>query len=112
MKRMARVLSLVLVLVVCFSVSVLAVPPGQFTSTSVSISALNTLGSTIIGVLQVVATIVAIAVLLFIGIKYLLAAPGEKANIKTVLVPYLIGAILIFATVPILEIFQSFAQQL
>ena len=112
MKRMARVLSLVLVLVVCFSVSVLAVPPGQFVSTSVSISALDKLGATIIGVLQVIATIVAIAVLLFIGIKYLLAAPGEKANIKTVLVPYLIGAILIFATVPILEIFQSFAKQL
>ena len=69
---------------------------------------MDKLGATIIGVLQVIATIVAIAVLLFIGIKYLLAAPGEKANIKTVLVPYLIGAILIFATVPILQIIKGF----
>ena len=114
MNKTLKVLSLVLVLVVCFSLPALAanIDLDQFTSTEVNISELNTLGSTIIGVLQVVATIVAIAVLLFIGIKYLLAAPGEKANIKTVLVPYLIGAILIFATVPILEIFQSFAKQL
>ena len=108
MKKVAKVLSLVLVLVVCFSVTALAVDPGQFSGNTQEAGGLNDLGNSIIGVLQVVATIVAIAVLLFVGIKFLLASPGEKANIKGVLVPYLIGAVLIFATVPILQIIKGF----
>ena len=108
MKKVAKVLSLVLVLVVCFSVTALAVDPGPFSGNIQGAGGLNDLGNSIIGVLQVVATIVAIAVLLFVGIKFLLASPGEKANIKGVLVPYLIGAVLIFATVPILQIIRGF----
>ncbi len=112
MKRAVKVLSLVLVLVVCFSVTVLAVDPDQFSGNTQGASGLNNLGNTIIGVLQVVATIVAIAVLLFVGIKFLLASPSEKANIKGMLIPYLIGAILIFATVPILQIIKGFTEGL
>ncbi len=112
MNKAFRILSLVLILVVCFSVPALAVDPSQFSGNTQGASGLNNLGNTIIGVLQVVATIVAIAVLLFVGIKFLLASPSEKANIKGMLIPYLIGAILIFATVPILQIIKGFTEGL
>jgi choline-glycine betaine transporter len=108
MNKMFKVISLVLVLVVCFSLPVLAVDPGNFSGNTSGTEGLANLGNTIIGVLQVVATIVAIAVLLFVGIKFLLASPSEKANIKGMLIPYLIGAIIIFATVPILQIIKGF----
>lgn len=110
MNKMFKVLSLVLVLVICFSLPVLAVDPGLIDPNTSGTSGLNELGGKIIGVLQVVATIVAIAVLLFVGIKFLLASPSEKANIKGMLIPYLIGAILIFATVPILQIIRGFTE--
>ena len=110
MKRAIKVLSLVLVLVVCMAIPVLANGDilSQLSGDPTGTSGLIPLGNTIIGVLQVVATIVAIAVLLFVGIKFLLASPSEKANIKGMLIPYLIGAIIIFATVPILEIIKGF----
>jgi uncharacterized membrane protein (DUF485 family) len=108
MKRAIKVISLVLVLVVCFSLPVLATDLDWVNPNISGTEGLTNLGNTIIGVLQVVATIVAIAVLLFVGIKFLLASPSEKANIKGMLIPYLIGAIIIFATVPILQIIKGF----
>lgn len=109
--KVIKVISLVLILVVCFSVTALALDPSTFMSSvgPNNVSALNTLGGTIINVMQVVATVVAIAVLLFVGIKFLLASPAQKANIKDMLIPYVIGAVLIFATVPILGIIKSIA---
>ena len=73
------------------------------------ISDLDTAGNAIVGVMQVVATVVAIAMLLFVGIKFMMAAPAEKANLKGALIPYIVGAILIFAAIPLLKMVQSFA---
>lgn len=123
-KNIVKVLSLVLVIVLCFSFAAVfgfsnggsndgsndgvKIPTGG----SVSATGLDNLGGIIIGVLQTVAGIVAVSVLIFVGIKYLLASPGEKANIKGSLIPYVIGAVLIFAAVPILGIIKQFTSGL
>ena len=107
--KIMKVLSLVLVLVMCMATVALAVNPSSITISTSGTSQIGTVGGRIIGALQIVATVVAIAVLLFVGIKFLLASPSEKANIKGMLVPYLIGAVLIFATVPILNIIKNTA---
>ncbi|MDD4066820.1 MAG: hypothetical protein PHH22_02470 [Clostridia bacterium] len=119
-KNIVKVLSLVLVIVLCFSFAAVfgfsnggsnggvKIPTGA----TVTAKGLDNLGGIIIGVLQTVAGIVAVSVLIFVGIKYLLASPGEKANIKGSLIPYVIGAILIFAAVPILGIIKQFTSGL
>lgn len=131
-KNIVKVLSLVLVIVLCFSfAAVFGSSNGGFndgsnggsnggsndgvkipTGATVTAKGLDSLGGIIIGVLQTVAGIVAVSVLIFVGIKYLLASPGEKANIKGSLIPYVIGAILIFAAVPILGIIKQFTSGL
>lgn len=127
-KNIVKVLSLVLVIVLCFSfAAVFGSSNGGFnggsndgsndgvkipTGATVSATGLDKLGGIIIGVLQTVAGIVAVSVLIFVGIKYLLASPGEKANIKGSLIPYVIGAVLIFAAVPILGIIKQFTSGL
>lgn len=121
-KNIVKVLSLVLVIVLCFSFAAVfgfsndeeKIPDGVKIPTGGSVTAkgLDNLGGIIIGVLQTVAGIVAVSVLIFVGIKYLLASPGEKANIKGSLIPYVIGAILIFAAVPILGIIKQFTSGL
>lgn len=61
----------------------------------------------IIGIIYVIATVVSIAMLLIIGIKYMIAAPDQKASLKARAVPYLIGAALIFGAANILRFIET-----
>ena len=69
----------------------------------------TTIINMIIGTVQVVGVFVAIAFLIFIGIKYMVAAPGERAEIKKHLVAYVTGAVVMFGAAGILEIIEQFA---
>lgn len=52
---------------------------------------------------------ISIVMLLYIGIKYMLAAPSEKADLKKSLVIFVVGAVLVFAATTILDIITNFA---
>ena len=52
---------------------------------------------------------VAVTMLVMVAIKYMSAAPGEKADIKKHAVIYVVGAIVMFASTGILGIIQKFA---
>ncbi len=58
-------------------------------------------GNNILGIIQIVGTIVAVGVIMVIGIKYMMGSAEEKAEYKKTLIPYLIGAVLLFAAVNI-----------
>ena len=58
---------------------------------------ITTLGGRIVTIVQVVGVIIAVIILLVIGIKYLLGSAEEKAEYKKTMIPYLVGAVLIFA---------------
>lgn len=51
--------------------------------------------NSILGVIQWIGFIVAIGMLIYVGIKYLTAGAGTKAEVKSNLVPMLIGAVLV-----------------
>lgn len=55
------------------------------------------LGSQIIGVVRTVGILVAVVILLILGIKYMVGSAEEKADYKKSMIPYLVGAVLIFA---------------
>ncbi len=75
-------------------------------------SRLESMGNTIVGFIQVVGSIISVAVLAIIGIKYMTGSVEEKAEYKKVLMPYLIGAILLFGISNILGIVVSIVQNL
>lgn len=52
--------------------------------------------SIVIGIIQAVGMSVAVIMLTIIGIKYIMASPEGKADLKQQLFPYLIGCILLF----------------
>ncbi len=58
---------------------------------------LNTIGS-IIGPLQVIGSGLSIIIFIAIGIKYMVSSVEEKAGFKETMMPYIIGAIFIFAS--------------
>ena len=78
------------------------------TGNKASTSAKKIVGS-LIDVFQVVGVGVAIIMLVMLAIKYLSAAPNEKAEIKKSVSIYVLGAVLLFAASGVLEIVQQFA---
>lgn len=63
----------------------------------------------IISVVRIIGVTIAIVMLLTVAMKYMTAAPGEKADIKKSAIGYVVGAIVLFAVTGILGIIQQFA---
>lgn len=72
---------------------------------------INVRAGKILGVVQTVGTGIAIIMLIVIGVKYMIASAQEKAQLKDTLMPYLIGAILLFAGTNILSIIVNFINE-
>ena len=69
-------------------------------------------GQNIAGMAAVLGVAVAVAVLIWLAIKYITAAPSDKADIKKSAVAYVIGAVLLFAASGVLALIQNFATDL
>ena len=63
----------------------------------------------ILTITQVVGVGVAVIMLIVLAIKYISAAPGDKADIKKHAVVYIVGAVVLFAATGILQIIKNFA---
>ena len=68
----------------------------------------KTLG-TAIGIARTVGVGVAIVILMVIAVKYMLASPGDRADLKKNAVPFVIGAFVLFGTSGILTIIMNLA---
>lgn len=60
-------------------------------------TSVQNLGKQILGIVQTVGSIASVIVLVVLGIKYMMGSTEEKAEYKKTLIPYIIGAVLIFA---------------
>lgn len=70
------------------------------------------IGNDIIGILQIIGTILSVVVLVVIGIKYMLGSVEERAEYKKTMWPYLLGAILVFSITNILGIIVDISRSL
>lgn len=70
------------------------------------------MANSIIGVVQVVGMAVAVIMLIVLAIKYISAAPSDKAEIKKHAVVYVVGAVVLFAATGILEIVKNFSKNI
>lgn len=73
------------------------------TISEVDMGPLGNVAGTILGAMKFIAYIVAIVMIMYVGIKYLTAGAGSKAEVKTNLVPMLIGALLIIFGMTIVD---------
>ena len=67
------------------------------------------IGNQIIGIITTVGVVVAVVILLVLGIKYMMGSASEKAEYKKTMIPYLVGAILIFGASAITQVVVSIA---
>lgn len=56
----------------------------------------NSVTSNVLGIIQTIGVILSVLILILIGIKYMLGSVEEKAEYKKTLMPYIIGAFLLF----------------
>ena len=112
MKKMTKIASIALVVLMLAMVStvVFAVDPGTLTATTPgNAKDLTNFGQTIIGILQIVGSILCVIILMIIGIKYIMGSAEEKAEYKKTMIPYVIGAVLLFAAPFIAGLVYNFA---
>lgn len=66
-------------------------------------------GNKLITVVSTIGSVLSVIVIIVLGIKYMLGSVEEKATYKKTLVPFLVGAIFIFAASTIASIIYNIA---
>ena len=72
----------------------------------------NDTAITAIGIMRIVCVTIAIVILLVISMKYMMSAPGDRADIKKHAVHYVIGAFILFGVTGILGVISNFADHI
>ena len=67
------------------------------------------IGGKVMGIINTFGVVVAVVVLMVLGIKYMMGSAEEKAEYKKTMMPYVIGAVLIFAATTIANAIYNFA---
>ncbi len=112
LKKATVAVIIILAMLLVFTTSVMAVDPatiaGSLTGTaSDAQDQVTNIGNQIIGIITTVGVVVAVVVLLVLGIKYMMGSASEKAEYKKTMIPYLVGAILIFGASAITKVVVS-----
>lgn len=69
-------------------------------------------GNSITGIIRIVGTVIAVAILIVLGIKYMMGSAEEKAEYKKTLFPYIVGAVLIFAASNLADVVYTWASNI
>lgn len=64
----------------------------------------------VIGIVQYICYAAAVILLVILGVKWLIAAPDQKADMKKSAIVYVVGAILVFAAGVILQVIRNVAK--
>ena len=118
MKKQVKIISIALVILMAMvSISNVVLAAPDFSSTIKDMAngsgkqptEIVNLGKSIVTIMQTVGIVVAVVVLLVIGIKYMIGSAEEKAEYKKTMIPYIVGAILIFASTTIVNVVYNLA---
>lgn len=89
--------------ITCLAINTEDFKPGNLTSGNV----VSDMGNMIIGVIQVIGIIISVIMLMVLGIKYMVGSVEEKANYKKSMIPYLVGAVLLFAASAVVKLLYN-----
>ena len=73
---------------------------------------IQNIGNQIVTIVSVIGSLASVIVLIVLGIKYMMGSAEEKAEYKKTLMPYVIGAALVFAASTIAGMVYNFANSL
>ena len=116
MKKMSKVISVLLIVMMLVAVgtNVFAAVTGVSDPSTLTGKAvqgtdkITSLGNQIITILTIIGTVASVIVLIVLGLKYMMGSAEEKAEYKKTMLPYVIGAALVFAASAIAGILYNF----
>lgn len=116
-KKMLKIVNICLIAMVIISTAstaVFALEPGSIKAKDnvPGGSQIESVGSSIVGILQTVGIVLSVVILIVLGIKYMMGSAEEKAEYKKTLLPYIIGAALVFAAATIASVVFNFASSI
>lgn len=115
MKKVISVIALTILTIFVLSNVVLASDPisvmDGFESEANS-TFLNNIGSKLYGILLVVGSAVALGMLAIMAVKFMTAAPEEKAEVKKNLVGFVVGVLILLCVITLLTILESIGQSI
>jgi len=113
-KKGTIIIQLILIISLCFIPTVYGtvLDPNKYKPNALATSDVGTLvskGNAIIGVIQVIGSVVSVIVLAILGIKYMVGSVEERAEYKKTMLPYLVGAIMLFASANLVQMIYEWA---
>ena len=115
-KKMVKIIKIISIIFLAFALVTISVDsyalkrPNELeanTSTNGGV-AVTGIGQSVMGILQTTGIIVSVIVLIILGIKYMMGSAEEKAEYKKTMIPYLVGAALIFGASVIANVVYQF----
>ena len=113
-KKIISVCLLLIMLITTVNTVVMAiVPPGQIRGDRADAEVMtdktiDKAGKNFITILQAIGVVLSVVILIVVGIKYMLGSAEVKSEYKKTLVPYVIGAALIFAAAIFAQVIYDF----
>ena len=103
MKKLTKILTVILLVAIMLTVYTTVAKAsysdqvdGLFDVEAEGTDNIMNVGGNIVSIVTTIGIIVAVVVLLVLGIKYMMGSASEKAEYKKTMIPYLVGALLIF----------------
>ena len=115
-EKIIKILTVILMIVMIISISLNVfagggITPSQITSDGSSVqgaSQMKNVANGVVGILRVVGVILSVVILIILGIKYMMGSAEEKADYKKSMMPYIVGAALIFAASAFAQVIYQF----
>lgn len=101
---------LTVIMLVSISISSFALEPVDIKgdTSAQGTTEITNVGNSIVGILQVVGIVLSVIILIVLGIKYMMGSAEEKAEYKKTMMPYVVGAALIFAASALAQVIYQF----
>ena len=97
--KLISVITIILCTVMTMSTCFAEVTTNQINGrdTTTNVNSIGTIGNSIATIIRNVGIVLAVVILMVLGIKYMMGSAEEKAEYKKTMIPYLVGAVLLFA---------------
>ena len=114
MKKFVSILLIIIIIIFSLSNVVLADPISAMNGyqNNANSATLNNIGSKLYGIILIVGSAVAVAMISIMAIKFMTSGAEEKAQVKKNLIGFSIGVIILLCVIGLLTIFQKIGNQI
>ena len=119
MKKLTKIVSIIMIILMmlsCLSTVFAATSKNpsdwdETTGDKIQTGDIENFSASIINVVAIVGSAAAIVTLIILGVKYMMGSAEEKAEYKKTLLPYIIGAAMVFGASVLVGVIYNFMNQ-